>query len=182
MKEPSMSINQNHSPFRLLFLSTVLAIVLIGSAATDQADRDMANKIRFEGLKHSQVGKLTAYLSDVIGPRPTGSPEIDRANRWAAAKMKEFGLTNIALEPYADFGVGWALRYVSAHLIQPHYAPLIAISVEWGSSTVGKIARHVAASVASPFMTARAMRRCAYVASAARAARRATRGSAWIPA
>jgi len=134
-----MSINQNRSPFRLLLLSTVLALVLIGSAATDQADRDMANKIRFEGLKHSQVGKLTAYLSDVIGPRPTGSPEIDRANRWAADKMKAFGLTNVALEPYADFGVGWALRYVSAHLIQPHYAPLIAISVEWGSSTAGKI-------------------------------------------
>jgi len=108
-------------------------------AATDKPDLDVMNRIRFEGLKHSQVGKTVAYLSDVIGPRPTGSPEIERANRWAAAKMKEWGLENVALEPYADFGVGWALRYVSAHLLEPHYAPLIAISVEWGSSTKGKI-------------------------------------------
>jgi len=134
-----MRIHHHRRSFQPLPIIAVLALVLIGSAATDKADLDMVNKIRFEGLKHSQVAKLTAYLSDVIGPRPTGSPEIDRANRWAAAKMKEFGLTNVALEPYENFGVGWALRHVSAHLIKPHYAPLIAISVEWGSSTSGKI-------------------------------------------
>jgi hypothetical protein len=122
------------------FLATAIAVFAVGLfAAQDKPDLDMMNKIRYEGLHHSQVGKLAAFLSDVIGPRPTGSPEIDRANRWAAAKMKEWGLANVALEPYDDFGVGWALRYVSAHLIEPHYAPLIAISVEWGSSTRGMI-------------------------------------------
>jgi len=117
----------------------LVLFILTISAAQERVDLDTINKIRFEGLKHSQVGKMVAYLSDVIGPRPTGSPEIDRANKWAAAKMKELGMTNVALEPYDDFGVGWALRYVSAHLIKPHYAPLIAISVEWGSSTKRKI-------------------------------------------
>ena len=49
-------------------------------------------------------------------------------------------------------------------------------------STVGKMRRQVSGSVDSPFMTARAISRCPYVASAARTARRATSGSAWIPA
>lgn len=124
---------------RLLCSLAIAAFSAALCAAQDKPDPDMMNKIRFEGLKHSQVGKLAAYLSYVIGPRPTGSPEIDRANKWAAGKMKEWGLANVALEPYEDFGVGWALRYVSAHLLEPHYAPLIAISVEWGSSTRGKI-------------------------------------------
>ncbi len=124
---------------RLLCSLAIAALSAALCAAQDKPDLDMMNRIRFEGLKHSQVGKLAAYLSDVIGPRPTGSPEIDRANKWAAGKMKEWGLANVALEPYEDFGVGWALRYVSAHLLEPHYAPLIAISVEWGSSTKGKI-------------------------------------------
>jgi carboxypeptidase Q len=126
----------------MLFAAAVAAVFALGlfAAQADKPDLDMMNRIRFEGLQHSQVGKIVAYMSDVIGPRPTGSPEIDRANKWAAAKMKDWGMTNVALEPYENFGVGWALRYVSAHLLEPHYAPLIAISVEWGSSTKGKIA------------------------------------------
>ncbi len=128
------------SPIVALTLAAVLiAFAAALFAAQDQPDLDMMNRIRFEGLQHSQVGRLVAYLSDVIGPRPTGSPEIDRANKWAAARMKEWGMTNVMLEPYEDFGVGWAVRYVSAHLLEPHYAPLIAISVEWGSSTQGRI-------------------------------------------
>jgi hypothetical protein len=128
------------SPIVALALAAVsIAFAAALFAAQDQPDLDMMNRIRFEGLQHSQVGRLVAYLSDVIGPRPTGSPEIDRANKWAAAKMKEWGMTNVMLEPYEDFGVGWAVRYVSAHLLEPHYAPLIAISVEWGSSTRGRI-------------------------------------------
>ena len=126
----------------ILVLAAALAVVFAAglfAAQADKPDLDMMNRIRFEGLSHSQVGRLVAYLSDVIGPRPTGSPEIDRANKWAAAKMKEWGMTNVALEPYENFGVGWAVRYVSAHLLEPHYAPLNAISVEWGSSTQGKI-------------------------------------------
>ncbi len=126
---------------RKLALVSVSAFFVASALAglQEKVDLDMMNRIRFEGLQHSQVGKLAAYLSDVIGPRPAGSPEIDRANRWAAAKMKEWGMKNVELEPYENFGIGWAVRYVSAHLLKPHYAPLIAISVEWGSSTNGKI-------------------------------------------
>ncbi len=126
---------------RKLALVSVSAFLVASalSGLQEKVDLEMMNRIRFEGLQHSQVGKLAAYLSDVIGPRPAGSPEIDRANRWAAAKMKEWGMRNVELEPYENFGIGWAVRYVSAHLLKPHYAPLIAISVEWGSSTNGKI-------------------------------------------
>jgi carboxypeptidase Q len=124
-----------------LCVAALVAVLALGlfAAQSEKPDLDMMNRIRFEGLKHSQVGQVLAYLSDVIGPRPTGSPEIARANQWAAAQMRQWGMDNVALEPYEDFGVGWALRYVSAHLLEPHYAPLIAISVEWGSSTKGKI-------------------------------------------
>jgi len=136
MKKPAVA----KPPVAVLGLVALTAVLtLAAQAPADRADLDMVNRIRFEGLEHSQVAKLAAFLSDVIGPRPTGSPELDRANRWAAAKMKEWGMANVELEPYKDFGVGWALRYVSAHLLKPHYAPMIAISVEWGSSTKGRI-------------------------------------------
>ncbi len=118
------------------FILGCLALVL--GHAQGEPDLVTVAKIRNEGFKHSQVMKIAGYLSDVIGPRPTGSPEVTRAYNWAAGKMKQWGLKNVALEPF-EFGIGWAPRYVSAHLLEPHYAPLIAISVEWGSSTNGKI-------------------------------------------
>src|SRR2546430_9199554 len=36
----------------------------------------------------SEVMANLTYLSDVIGPRLTGSPNLKRANEWAAEKMK----------------------------------------------------------------------------------------------
>lgn len=113
-------------------------MALVLSFAQDKPDLVTIAKIRHEGFKHSQVMRTVGYLSDVIGPRPTGSPEVTRAYNWTADKFREWGCENVHLEPFA-FGIGWAPRYVSAHILGPHYAPLIAISVEWGSSTNGKI-------------------------------------------
>lgn len=107
--------------------------------AQTQPDWNMMSKIRHEGFKHSQVMHTVGYLSDVIGPRPTGSPAIDKANHWTADKLREWGLQNVRLEPYENFGIGWAPQYISVHLLKPHYAPFTAISIEWGSSTDGEI-------------------------------------------
>jgi len=125
---------------RFYVIGLAVALMFVGMlTAQEPVDWDMVSKIRHEGIQHSQVMWLVGYLSDVIGPRPTGSPAIDRANKWAAAKMAEWGLKNAKLEPYENFGVGWAPHYVSAHLLKPHYQQLIGISVEWGSSTDGNI-------------------------------------------
>ena len=124
---------------RLVALALLVVLPSILAAAGDQPDLAVVAKIRHEGIKRSQVMRLAGYLSDVIGPRPAGSPANDRANRWAADTLKGWGLEKVNLEAYENFGVGWAPRYVSAHLVSPHYAPLQAISVEWGSSTKGRI-------------------------------------------
>ena len=41
-----------------------------------------------------------SYLTDVYGPRLTGSPNMQKAGDWTVAKMKEWGLVNTALEPW----------------------------------------------------------------------------------
>lgn len=118
----------------------LILILLIPTLLISQenVDLDMVAKIRHEGFKHSQVMELVGYLSDVIGPRPTGSPAIREAYEWTSQKMKEWGLKNVHLEPY-EFGIGWAPQYLSANMVEPYFSSLIAISVEWGSSTDGKI-------------------------------------------
>ena len=55
--------------------------------------------------------EIASWLTDVHGPRLSGSPNIQKAGEWAVAKMKEWGLTSVALEPWDDqtqFPRGWS--------------------------------------------------------------------------
>ena len=51
-------------------------------------------------VPYSKVMEITSYLTDVYGPRLTGSPKSSKAGEWAVAKMKEWGLQNVSLEPW----------------------------------------------------------------------------------
>src|SRR5271157_3137880 len=48
---------------------------------------DPIERIKEEGLKRSQVMATMSYLTDVIGPRLTGSPNMKRANEWTRDKL-----------------------------------------------------------------------------------------------
>src|SRR5437763_174788 len=50
--------------------------------------------------KDSQIMANLTYLSDIIGPRLTGSAALKKANEWVAEKMRSYGLTNVHLEPW----------------------------------------------------------------------------------
>src|SRR6201988_1695549 len=49
-------------------------------------------RIREEGLQRSQVMQTLSYLSDVIGKRLTGSPNMKRANEWTKDQLTKWGL------------------------------------------------------------------------------------------
>lgn len=82
-------------------------------------------------MNHSQVMATLSYLTDVIGPRVTGSPELRRANAWTRDRLAAWGLVNAHLEPWGPFGRGWSLRRFSAQVIAPQTIPLIAYPKAW---------------------------------------------------
>src|SRR5580658_8693201 len=84
-----------------------------------------------EVLTHSQAMATLSYLSDVIGQRLTGSPNLKRANEWTRAKLQGWGLTNAHLEPWGPFGRGWELKHFSAQIVEPQVFPLIACPQAW---------------------------------------------------
>jgi carboxypeptidase Q len=90
-------------------------------------------RIREEGLQHSQVMQTLSYLTDVIGPRLTGSPNLKRANQWASDKLTSWGLANAHLEAWGPFGRGWTLKRFSAQIVQPQDIPLIAYPKAWST-------------------------------------------------
>ncbi len=92
---------------------------------------DAVERIKEEGLKRSEVMRTLSHLTDVIGPRLTGSPALKRANEWTRDKMTEWGLSNAHLEPWGPFGRGWTLKRFSAEAVEPQAFPLLAYPRAW---------------------------------------------------
>jgi len=117
-------------------LGAALAIGLLVPAGIsqlstqDRADLTAIFKIKDEGINHSQVMETLSYLTDVPGPRLSGSSGIRGAQAWAQDQLKKWGLENVGTHKYA-FGRGWDLKHFSAHMVDPQYAPLIAYPKAW---------------------------------------------------
>jgi hypothetical protein len=100
-------------------------------AQAPAAKDDPIAKIKEEGLNHSQVMKTLSYLTDVIGPRVTGTPALKRANEWTRDEMTHNGLVNAHLEAWGPFGRGWTLKHFEANTVAPQVRPLEAYPKCW---------------------------------------------------
>ncbi|HEY0671067.1 MAG TPA: M28 family peptidase, partial [Longimicrobiales bacterium] len=120
-------------------LAMTLTHSLSGQVAREPVDLKIIEQIRAEGLERSQIDPLAQHLLDVIGPRLTGSPAMKQANDWTAAKLREWGLQNVVVEPWGPFGRGWERISYSGRILSPFIQPLDAMPVAWTGSTKGTI-------------------------------------------
>ena len=124
-------------------LTSILGLFVVTlSLAEDRADLAAIWRIKDEGLTRSQVMQTLSYLTDVYGPRLTGSTGIRRAQDWAQKQLRDWGLENVHTEKY-EFGRGWDLKRFSAHMLEPSYAPLIAYPKAWTPGTSGAVRAEV---------------------------------------
>lgn len=102
-----------------------------GPQAPAKDPNDPIEKIKDEGMNRSQVMQTLSYLTDVIGPRLTASPNMKRANEWTKDQLTKWGLQNAHLESWGPFGRGWSLKRFSAQVVEPQAIPLIAYPKAW---------------------------------------------------
>ena len=122
-------------------LTALVALVLLaGFAQADdpRVDWEMSAKIREEGFQRSQLPDTISYMTDVLGARLTVSPGMRRAQRWVVGEMERIGLTNIEIEPFMDYGISWSNDYVSLHLLEPDYQPMVGYPLSHTPGTDGK--------------------------------------------
>ena len=117
--------------------------------ASQRVDLAMIARIREEGLQRSQLPNTFSYMTHVLGARLTNSRDMDRAQEWVLAEMREIGLVNTALEPFMDYGVSWDNEYVSLHLMEPDYTPMVGYPIAHTPSTAGKAATYASAESTS---------------------------------
>jgi hypothetical protein len=126
-----------------LALTALIALFLAWPLAadwpiTEKLDLDAVYRIKEEGLQRSSVMDTSSYLTDVYGPRLTGSPNIVKASEWAVKKLTEWGLSNVHLEAF-PFGRGWQNHRFVAMAVAPQTYPLIGYPKAWTPGTKGPV-------------------------------------------
>ena len=117
----------------LLALLLLTASRLPAQTAVDTAG---VGQLVARATGQSQVMQHLQHLTDVIGPRLSGTPAMRRANEWTAERLRGYGLT-ATLEPYG-FGVTWERGPLALRLVEPFRRPLTGASWAWTAGTGGK--------------------------------------------
>jgi hypothetical protein len=108
------------------------------SAASD-ARASIDARIRIEGLEHSQVMRTLHFLTDVYGPRLTGSPSLKAAGEWSVQTMESWGMKNARLEPW-DWGhPGWSNEFAWGAITSPVRDMLVLEVLAWTPGTNGTV-------------------------------------------
>jgi hypothetical protein len=105
----------------------------------ENIDLTMYERIREEGFKHSHVMQFAGALTDGIGPRLTGSPNMAKANAWTRDTLTKIGLENAHLEDWGEFGIGWQQINTWIRIVTPDSEPLLAQAAPWSPPTSGPI-------------------------------------------
>jgi carboxypeptidase Q len=105
---------------RSIAIGVALALAVgVGIAASpaneDRPDYTAIYKIKDEGINRSQIMETLSYLTDVHGPRLTGSPQLRKAQEWTQDQLKKWGIENVGTHKW-EFGRGWQLKHFSAHM------------------------------------------------------------------
>jgi carboxypeptidase Q len=118
-----------------------LAVALLATAlyAQEKVDLAVVQRIKVEAFQNSKVMDHLFWLTDVYGPRLTGSPGFTAAANWTVKQLKEYGIEDAAIQPWGKFGRSWRLTKFSISLQAPEYAPLIGFPLAWSADTKGPL-------------------------------------------
>ncbi|MCK7494107.1 MAG: hypothetical protein MZW92_24910 [Comamonadaceae bacterium] len=132
-----------------LFCAIAAAAVLAApvlKAGSEPINYVDINKIKAEGLQRSQVMDLASWLTDVYAPRLTGSPMSQKAAEWTVAKLKEYGLVNVKIEPWVNrngFERGWTNDKFYLAAVAPEKFPIPGTPTAWTPGTEGLVSGEV---------------------------------------
>ncbi|MBP6716580.1 MAG: M20/M25/M40 family metallo-hydrolase [Acidobacteria bacterium] len=133
------------APALVFTLAAGLPALQAQQTPTERIDTEMNAKIRKEGMDNSQIMRTMHQLTDVYGPRVTGSPNHENAAKWAVDQMTKWGFKNGHLEPF-EFKTatvtptgGWLNEKAAGHIVSPVKDNLVFEVLAWTPSTKGTV-------------------------------------------
>jgi carboxypeptidase Q len=138
-----VSHSRVHRHVLLLVACTALVVLVapppVHAQAHEPVDLDALYVIKREGLDRSQIMDVMSWLTDVHGPRLTGSPNLQGAADYAGGQLRDWGLRNITQEVWGEFGQGWTNDRFYAHALEPQAYPLVGYAKAWTPGTDGTV-------------------------------------------
>jgi hypothetical protein len=132
-----------------LLLGAGLAAVGLAQGS-EPVDVSLNERIRREGLERSRLEGIVHQLTDVYGPRLTGSPNLEGAGRWAIATMEGWGLGNGRMESWNWGHEGWLNERAAGHIVSPVKDRLEFEVLGWTPSTNGTVTAEAVHLTAPP--------------------------------
>ena len=116
----------------------LLSISLLFSAtlAFSQAKNPIVESIIKEATENSQLKKLAHELTDGIGPRLVGTPQMKQAHDWAVNKYQSWGIS-AKNEKWGEWR-GWERGVSHIDMVYPRVKSLEGMQLAWSPSTNGK--------------------------------------------
>lgn len=117
---------------RIVHFLFILLIVPTGSVFAQNTD-DVVDAIVTEATENSQLERLAHQLTDVIGPRLVGTPQMQHAHDWAVSQFNEWGIS-AENQQYGEWR-GWERGITHIDLLSPRVVSLEGQQLAWSPST-----------------------------------------------
>ncbi len=101
--------------------------------AMETADQKIADEVK----AHSQLMKNLEYLTTSIGPRLTGSPQMQAASQWTLQRFRDYGI-DAHLET-TQIAHAWTRGHDTAAIVSPIRRTVPIRSFGWGKATPGAV-------------------------------------------
>ena len=88
-------------------LSFAIISLALGGTIFAQGDAETITKILEEGKSRNKTRSHLETISEQIGARLTSSIALENGQQWAMEQFKSFGCTNVHLEKWGEFPVGF---------------------------------------------------------------------------
>jgi Zn-dependent M28 family amino/carboxypeptidase len=130
--------------FSVLVCGAVLVLAAVRGGLAKPAGDDKSpfaaadTQILSEIREHSEAAANLEYLSDSIGARLTGSPQLKQANEWTRDVFAKYGAVNAHLEGWT-MERSWTRGKASARIVSPTEHQLTIAAAGWSPSTPGAI-------------------------------------------
>lgn len=118
------------------FLLLLIPYAQVGA----QGDPEVISRIIDEGKNRNQVIRHLEYLCIQIGPRLTGSSNLQKACEWTRDMFKSFGLQNAHLEQWGEVPVGFRRGPNQiARMVAPYPRTFQFTTRAWSAGTNGLV-------------------------------------------
>ena len=124
---------------RLGITLTVCSLAILPALAQAPGLASVNTQLREQETKDSQLMWWLHEVTDVYGPRLTGSPGLRAAQDFTVGQMVKWGFSNVHLEAWNFNHPGWQNWDLEANAISPFQQPLNVRAVAWTPGTIGPV-------------------------------------------